>query len=205
MLPCASLTRSSIFERKVSSPTFVVLISSTPERFIAPPVTSEPVSFATGWDSPVRRDSSTPESPSTTTPSRGILSPGLTWIIVSGFTASIGTIRVFPSETTLASRGCRVMSALTCFAALSRRWDSIYLPVRCSIRIITPIVPKEGMSSPARFIRAVTHDATALMAIRVSMFVWACARAIHAPRRVFRPPQNIAMLPATASIIPYQW
>jgi hypothetical protein len=73
----ASSTSLIICDRTVSCPTFVALTFIRPFRFIVPPITSCPTVLSTGILSPVIADSSTEEEPSTTSPSTGILSPGL--------------------------------------------------------------------------------------------------------------------------------
>jgi hypothetical protein len=76
-----------------SRPTFSARSTSAPDALTVPPITLLPGSLVTGMDSPVTRDSSTDERPSTTTPSTAIFSPGRTrtWsptAMSSSFTAS---------------------------------------------------------------------------------------------------------------------
>src|SRR4030066_1697550 len=75
---CASLTNLMIWDRALCSPIPMASICRIPFLLIVPPMTFIPGVLSTGMDSPVIRDSSTDESPSTTLPSTGILSPGLT-------------------------------------------------------------------------------------------------------------------------------
>jgi len=58
--------------------------------------------FSTGMLSPVSIDSSTDDTPSITTPSTGIFSPGRTSTISPTMTSAAGTVISFPSRTTRA-------------------------------------------------------------------------------------------------------
>ena len=77
-LRCASATSCTICASMVSRPTLRASITSAPDWFIVPPITSAPTSLVTGIDSPVTIDSSTALRPSVTTPSTGTFSPGRT-------------------------------------------------------------------------------------------------------------------------------
>jgi len=100
--PCASSTSRITWERNVSLPTRVARIVRRPSWFTVAPMTSCPGLFSTGMDSPVAMDSSTALSPSITTPSVGIFSPGRTTIMSPTWTASIGTSTSAPSRRTRA-------------------------------------------------------------------------------------------------------
>ena len=78
LLPCASRTIRIIEASIVSLPTFSARISKVPFWFIVPANTLSPAAFLFATGSPVSMDSSMKDSPEITTPSAGILSPGLT-------------------------------------------------------------------------------------------------------------------------------
>jgi hypothetical protein len=77
-LRCASATICTMRASRVSRPTPRASTIRDPVPLTVPPTTSLPAFFVTGIDSPVTRDSSTALAPSTTTPSTGTFSPGLT-------------------------------------------------------------------------------------------------------------------------------
>ena len=68
-------------------------------------MSSAPACLATGRDSPVSKDSSTEELPSSTTPSAGIFSPGRTSTVSPVSMASAGTVISMPSRITVAVAG----------------------------------------------------------------------------------------------------
>ena len=70
-----------------------------PARASAPGATSR------GSDSPVRAAVFTEDTPSTTVPSRGIFSPGRTWMMSPGATSSGSTVSVPPWRSTWALSG----------------------------------------------------------------------------------------------------
>ncbi len=72
-------------ETRVSVAFLVTVIFRTPVVFRVPAKTQSFTFLGTGTDSPVTKAWSTCENPSITLPSKGILSPGLTRITVSGF------------------------------------------------------------------------------------------------------------------------
>ncbi len=78
LLSWASRTRFITWFKKESPPVLVTRKVRDPSPFTAPPMTSSPGLFLTGLDSPVSRASFTEESPSVTSPSAGIFSPGRT-------------------------------------------------------------------------------------------------------------------------------
>jgi len=103
LLACARDTIRPIWARVVSAPTRVASTSSRPLVLIVAPVTVSPTSTSTGRDSPVSRDVSTAERPSTTTPSAAIFSPGRTTTRSPGRSCSAGTLVSTPSRRTTAS------------------------------------------------------------------------------------------------------
>ena len=74
----ASRTRSMIFARAVSPPTFSARNLKEPVLLIDAVMTRLPTVFSTGIDSPVSADSSIDELPSTMVPSAGSDCPGFT-------------------------------------------------------------------------------------------------------------------------------
>ena len=78
LVACACRTRSMIRASAVCAPTLVVRKRNVPVVFMVAAMTASPARFSTGTLSPVNRDSSTSETPSSTTPSTGIRSPGRT-------------------------------------------------------------------------------------------------------------------------------
>jgi hypothetical protein len=76
----------------VSEPTFSTFTTSGLSRLMVPPITRLAGCLATGWDSPVSRDSSTLERPSTTEPSAGKLSPGPTRTWSPGVSLTAATV-----------------------------------------------------------------------------------------------------------------
>ena len=88
---CAACTSLTICASAVSAPTFVALKRNVPVLLIVAPITLSPTFFATGILSPVIIDSSTFDSPSVTSPSTGILSPGRIITMSSMTTSEVGT------------------------------------------------------------------------------------------------------------------
>ena len=99
---CACSTRRAICESWVSAPTRVACTSRRPVVFTVPPTTAEPGETSTGTDSPVIRDASIAERPSTTRPSAAIFSPGRTTMTSSTLTRSAGTRVSTPSRSRVA-------------------------------------------------------------------------------------------------------
>ena len=78
--------------------------------FIVAAETLFPTVFSAGTLSPVSADSLTALSPSVTTPSTGMLSPGRTINISPIFTLSAGIVISFPSRIMLAVFGVKLIS-----------------------------------------------------------------------------------------------
>ena len=107
---CASWMSLMICESLVSKPICIVCISKLPVTFIVPAKTCDPTVFSTGMLSPVSIASSTLLYPLIIFPSTGIFSPGLTMMISSIFTSSIGiSLLSFPTFI-LAVLGANCMS-----------------------------------------------------------------------------------------------
>ena len=93
----------------------VVLILSTPDRFMQPLMTSSPSETSLGMLSPVNALVSIPECPLRTVPSIGILSPGFTTIMLPVITSS-GLMRSsFPFISTFAYSGLKSINAIMFF------------------------------------------------------------------------------------------
>ena len=103
---------ASIFETDESLNSHVVLILSTPERFIHPLMISSPSDTSFGMLSPVNALVSIPECPSRIIPSIGILSPALTTIMLPVSTSS-GLMRSSALlRSTFAYSGLRSINAM---------------------------------------------------------------------------------------------
>jgi hypothetical protein len=128
---CASATRRPICASVVPSPTRVARTRRRPLALRVAPVTLLPGPTSTGTDSPVSMDSSTAESPSTTTPSVAIFSPGRTTNSSSTRNSSTGmrTGSALPERTTSTSRAPRSSSLWS--ASLDRDCArvSVYRPI----------------------------------------------------------------------------
>ena len=111
-LACASCTSRMICCSVVSRPTRVARKRKLPVEFTLPPNTPAPGSLSTGSDSPVSIDSSTADVPSTTSPSTGTRSPGLTMTMSPRRRPATGTSDSTPSRTTSAVRGWRSIRRL---------------------------------------------------------------------------------------------
>ena len=99
----ASATSLAICASAVSSPTFVARTTRRPNVLTVAPATVSPATTSTGTGSPVSIDWSTADSPSTTTPSVAIFSPGRTTNTSPIESSSIGTDTSMPSRRTRAS------------------------------------------------------------------------------------------------------
>jgi len=76
--PWAVKTIVVMRDNSVSFPTRRASIINRPEVLMDPAITSDPTFTSTGSDSPVSKELSTLDAPSTTIPSVGIRSPGFT-------------------------------------------------------------------------------------------------------------------------------
>ncbi len=101
----ASSTSSRIFATADSLNSLVVLTESTPFLFMNPDSTPDPGSTSLGTASPVSAEVSTADIPSSTTPSRGIRSPGFTSIISPTLTSAGETLLSPPGVFILAYSG----------------------------------------------------------------------------------------------------
>ena len=96
----ACSARRSTPPRTVSSPVETTSASTTPEPLTLPASTRSPAERATGFDSPVSRDSSNAECPERMVPSAGTTSPGRTRTRSPGRSAAAG-IRSVPGSSRL--------------------------------------------------------------------------------------------------------
>ena len=136
LVAAASDTIFMICDKVVSSPTLLAVHFIKPEVLIVAAETLSPSALSTGILSPVSADSSTALTPSTTTPSTGMLSPGRTTNVSPIRTVSMGTCSSVPSLTTVAILGesfIRLFSASVVFPL--ERASSI-LPTVIKVRII---------------------------------------------------------------------
>ena len=127
--PWASATRRTIPASMVSRPTPVARQRRRPSPFTVAANTLAPARFATGMLSPVSIDSLALDSPSSTTPSTGMLSPGRTTNTSPGFTRSTGTSSTRPPASTRATLGWsraseRSASDVRAFARASSHFPS---------------------------------------------------------------------------------
>jgi len=91
LAPCACSTMRMICASSVSPPTLVASKTKAPFWFTVPPTSSAPACLATGTGSPLTMDSSTKLSPSSTTPSTGMRSPGRTCTRSPAMTCTMST------------------------------------------------------------------------------------------------------------------
>src|SRR6266511_5331379 len=89
--PWASCTMRMMLASAVSLPTLAARNRNDPVLLMVAPITSSPMTFSAGMDSPVIIDSSTAEAPWTTTPSTGTFSPGRTRTRSPTMNSSAGT------------------------------------------------------------------------------------------------------------------
>ncbi len=102
---CACCTSATICASAVSEPTLVARTRRVPVVLTDAPITGSPGALATGRLSPVTMDSSTSESPASTTPSTGTLAPGRTSSRSLTCTSAVGTSTGCPSRSTTAIGG----------------------------------------------------------------------------------------------------
>ncbi|MNJ41437.1 hypothetical protein D3C77_363620 [compost metagenome] len=123
-------TICTIWESRVSAPTFSARMTKEPVLLMAPPITLSPGSLVTGMDSPVTMDSSIATRPSTSSPSTGTFSPGRTRRLSPTRIWSSPTSSSVPSARTrravLGARSSRALMApdVCSRARSSRTWPS---------------------------------------------------------------------------------
>ena len=148
-----------IFDRLVSEPTRVARKSNEPVRLMVAAYTVSPTVFSCGMDSPVRALSSTAVDPSTTTPSTGMDSPGLTRKIWPTWMSVASTMLSLPSGLTRwACLGARSISPSMALPVFDLLRHSKYLPTVTSVRMV-PALSKYRLS----------------MAVIMAMCTWARA------------------------------
>ena len=108
-------TKSSIFETVDSPNSLVTSIVNSAFLFINPDNADSPTPISLRTDSPVSADVSTIEKPSTTTPSKGIFSPGFTTIISPILTSSGETTFISDPTFKLAESGLICISEVIDF------------------------------------------------------------------------------------------
>ena len=103
------------------------------------PTTSLPGATSTGTDSPVSRERSTDDTPSTTTPSAGTVAPGYTTTCIPGRSSS-SAIGLSPSSVArTACAGMRDKSVRDASPAVARARASRVLPTRISVTITAAV------------------------------------------------------------------
>ena len=128
MEEAASSTRAIIWDRVVSWPTWVARTVSTPAPLRQPDMTRSPSPLSTGMDSPVRGDSSTLDTPDTTTPSTGREEPGRMRSRSPTCTSWVGMVTSWPSRSTVAVLGLKSMSRAMAWPVLPLERASRNLP-----------------------------------------------------------------------------
>ena len=128
--PCASPTSRTSCASRLSAPSAVASTTSSPSPFTAPPVTGLPACLATGRLSPVSRLSSTPDSPSRTTPSAAMRSPGRITSRSPRRSAATETSSSTPPRRMRARSGRSRSSAWMAAPACRRARASSHLPSR---------------------------------------------------------------------------
>ena len=98
--------------------------------------TLSPADLSTGMLSPVSAASFTALLPSTTIPSTGIFSPGLTINISPFFTFSTGTFNSLPSRIIFAVFGASFIRLFIASVVFPFEWASSIFPTVISVRII---------------------------------------------------------------------
>ncbi len=136
---CASSTRRIIWDSAVSLPTLSARTLSCPFRLMEPPITVAPAVLSTGMLSPVSMLSSTADSPSMTTPSVAIFSPGRTTKMSPTTTSSTGTSTSSPFFTTRAVLACRSTSLRMASDVRPLAFASRYFPNRIRDIIIAEV------------------------------------------------------------------
>ena len=116
----------------------VARTTSRPYVFTVAPATSSPARTSTGTGSPVSIERSTADSPSSTTPSVAIFSPGRTTKRSPTASASTLTTTSWPSRSTRASRAPSSSSARIAAPERRRAPDSSHRPSRISVVITAP-------------------------------------------------------------------
>ncbi len=136
LVPCASSTILTIWARKVSFPTLIALTFKTPSWLIVAPITSSPGRRVTGMLSPVAIDSSTALSPSITSASVGIFSPGRMIMTSPISTASMEISFSSPFRNTRAVLAPSSSNLRMASEARPLADDSTYRPVRWKAMIM---------------------------------------------------------------------
>ena len=127
---CAAWTSATIWARAVSAPTLVARTRRVPVVFTDAPITADPGALATGRLSPVTIDSSTSDSPDSTSPSTGTFAPGRTSTRSPTSTSAVGTSTSVPSRSTTAIGGASSSSVRMASLAPPRARISNQCPSR---------------------------------------------------------------------------
>ncbi len=136
LVAAASLTMRMIWERVVSSPTFVARHLRKPDWFTVAADTSSPSPLSTGMLSPVSAASFTALDPSRITPSTGIFSPGRTTKRSPFFTCLMGTVCSAPSFKITAVLGASFIRLFRASVVFPLERASSIFPTVISVRIM---------------------------------------------------------------------
>ena len=136
LVAAASLTIFMIWERVVSSPTRDASQRIKPDWFTVAADTISPGPLSAGMLSPVRAASLTALSPSKTTPSTGMFSPGRTTKISPFFTWAMGTSVSTPSRSTTAVLGASFMRPFKASVVLPLDRASSIFPTVMRVKIM---------------------------------------------------------------------
>ena len=136
LVAAASDTMRMIWLSVVSSPTRVASHRRKPLVFTVAADTASPGALSTGMLSPVSAASFTEESPSSTAPSTGMLSPGRTMNTSPFFTCATGTTFSAPSARMVAVCGASFIRERSASVVLPLLRASSILPTVMSVRII---------------------------------------------------------------------
>ena len=138
MLACADRTSSTIRAYWLSPAGARTRAFRTPSRLRLPLKKREPGRAGTGIGSPVSREVSTLELPSTTSTSQGISSPGRTRIRSPTFTASTATSLGSPRSSWCAILGAAASSSRTAAEARPSAYRSSASPPVCMSTTTSP-------------------------------------------------------------------
>ena len=142
-LDCARSTTAAMRDKVVCSPVAVTRTTRLPSTLAEPASNAAPEDLHTGMGSPVSRDSSADESPSSTTASTGIWSPGLMRRRSPVRSWATGVSTSCPAESNRrAVVGANSINALRAFPALELIRASSAWPTLMSVRMLTDSAKK---------------------------------------------------------------
>src|SRR5215472_11451235 len=157
----APSTRAIIRSMKVSPGLDVIFTTIRSDSTFVPPVTADrspPDSRMTGADSPVMADSSTEATPSTTSPSPGMISPAST----TTWSSSVSCVPGTSSILSLVWPGCQSSSLRAMVSRLVRR------------RVSACALPRPSATASARFANTTVSHSHATI-VQLNMDEWVIA------------------------------